>query len=90
MVRNASHQQRSRDHFPVAYARLRHVPHPGRPPLIIYGGTDDLLTFRDQEILADRIPGAILKVYPDAGHLVLWEHPARVAADVAAFLRALA
>lgn len=49
------------------------------PTLIIYGGTDDLLTFRDQEILADRIPGAILKVYPDAGHLVLWEHPARVA-----------
>lgn len=60
------------------------------PTLIIYGEKDDLLTLRDQEILADRIPGAILKVYPDAGHLVLWEHPARVAADAAAFLHALA
>jgi rifampin ADP-ribosylating transferase len=59
------------------------------PTLIIYGGRDDLLPLQDQEILAERIPGAVLKVYPDAGHLVLWEHPERVAADAAAFLDAL-
>ena len=59
------------------------------PTLIIYGGRDDLLPLQDQETLAERIPGAVLKVYPDAGHLVLWEHPDRVAADAAAFLRAL-
>lgn len=35
------------------------------PTLIIYGGKDELLTLRDQKILADWIPGAILKVYPD-------------------------
>lgn len=59
------------------------------PTLIIYGGRDDLLPLQDQEVLAARIPGAVLKVYPDAGHLVLWEHPDRVAADAAAFLHAL-
>ncbi|MEV7571487.1 alpha/beta hydrolase [Pseudarthrobacter sp. NPDC089323] len=59
------------------------------PTLIIYGGRDDLLPLQDQEILAERIPGAVLKVYADAGHLVLWEHPDRVAADAAAFLHAL-
>nr|WP_235046945.1 alpha/beta hydrolase [Arthrobacter nitrophenolicus] len=59
------------------------------PTLIIYGGRDDLLPLQDQEVLAARIPGAVLKVYPDAGHLVLWEHPDRVAADATAFLRAL-
>lgn len=56
------------------------------PTLIIYGGEDDLLPHRDQEVLAARIPGPVLKVYPDAGHLVLWEHPERVAADTVAFL----
>ena len=60
------------------------------PTLIIYGEKDNLLTLRDQKLLADRIPGATLRLYPDAGHLVLWEQPARVAADAAAFLHALA
>ena len=59
------------------------------PTLIIYGRKDDLLPLADQEVLAARIPGAVLKVYPDAGHLILWEHPDRVAADAAAFLRPL-
>lgn len=34
-----------------------------------------------------RIDGSVLKVYPDVGHLVLWECPERVAEDAAAFLR---
>lgn len=59
------------------------------PTLIIYGRRDDLLPLHDQEVLASRIPGGTLKVYPDAGHLVLWEHPDRVAADTAAFLHSL-
>jgi rifampin ADP-ribosylating transferase len=59
------------------------------PTLVLYGGRDDLLPLQDQETLAERIPGAVLKVYPDAGHLVLWEHPDRVAADASAFLHTL-
>lgn len=39
--------------------------------------------------MAARIPGAVLKVYPDAAHLVLWGRPERVAEDITAFLRTL-
>jgi len=48
-----------------------------------------LLTRGDQETLAARIPGSVLKVYPDVAHLVLWECPERVAEDTTAFLASL-
>ncbi|WP_045730257.1 alpha/beta fold hydrolase [Pseudarthrobacter chlorophenolicus] len=56
------------------------------PTLILWGGQDNLLPRTDQKRLAGRIPGAVLKVYPDVAHLVLWECPERVAADVIGFL----
>lgn len=59
------------------------------PTLILYGARDDLLSRRDQEVMAARIADSTLTVYPDTGHLVLWECPHRVSADVAAFLNAL-
>jgi rifampin ADP-ribosylating transferase len=55
--------------------------------LILYGGQDTLLPRADQTKLAARIPGADLKIYPDVGHVVLWECPDLVAEDVRAFLR---
>lgn len=54
--------------------------------LVIYGGRDDLLERSEEEALARAIPGARLVVYEDTGHLVLWEHPKRVARDTLAFL----
>ncbi len=39
--------------------------------------------------MAAAIPGARLVTYAGTGHLVLWEQPARVAADVASFVAAL-
>ena len=56
------------------------------PTLILYGGQDSLLPRRDQEALAARIAGSVLKVYPDVAHAVLWECPERVAEDATAFL----
>jgi rifampin ADP-ribosylating transferase len=56
------------------------------PTLILWGGQDNLLPRKDQEAPAGRIPGAVLKVYPDVAHLVLWECPERVAADIIGFL----
>ncbi|OFI37283.1 alpha/beta hydrolase [Arthrobacter sp. SW1] len=56
------------------------------PTLILWGAHDALLPRRHQETLAARIPEAQLKVYEGTGHLVLWECPERVAADVAEFL----
>ncbi|MBJ2120545.1 alpha/beta hydrolase [Arthrobacter sp. MSA 4-2] len=56
------------------------------PTLILWGDRDGVLPRRDQEALAARITGAVLKVYPDVGHLVLWECPDQVAGDMRAFL----
>lgn len=60
------------------------------PTLILWGAQDNLLPRSDQEALAARIPGAVLKVYPDVAHMVLWECPERVAEDAAAFLASCA
>ena len=40
----------------------------------------------DSLVLAREIPGAQLLIYPDAGHGLLFQDPARFAADVSAFL----
>lgn len=59
------------------------------PTLILWGAHDSVLPRRHQEALAARIPGAVLKVYPGVGHLVLWECPDRVAVDSTEFLSSL-
>lgn len=56
------------------------------PTLIVWGDRDELLPRRQQEQLAAAITGSRLVVYPDTGHLVLWEQPERVARDVTSFL----
>jgi len=59
------------------------------PTLILWGDRDGLLTREDQDDLAARIPGSRLFVYEGVGHLVLWEQPGRVAADIVSFLQKL-
>ena len=59
------------------------------PTLVLWGGHDHLLSLADEQALAARIAGSVLKVYPDTGHLVLWECPERVAADTTDFLRSV-
>jgi rifampin ADP-ribosylating transferase len=56
------------------------------PTLILWGAEDGLLPREQQEVLAARIKGSVLKVYPGVAHLVLWECPEWVAADTMAFL----
>jgi pimeloyl-ACP methyl ester carboxylesterase len=59
------------------------------PTIIIWGDGDELLTHGDQAHLARAIPGSRLLVYRDTGHLVLWEQPERLAADLTAFVDGL-
>jgi rifampin ADP-ribosylating transferase len=59
------------------------------PTMIIWGARDELLIREDQKALSAAIPGSRLLVYEDTGHLVLWEQPERVAADLVAFIAAL-
>jgi rifampin ADP-ribosylating transferase len=58
------------------------------PTLILWGAADGLLSGADERALADAIPGSRLIVYENTGHLVLWERPDRVAADLIDFLLA--
>jgi non-heme chloroperoxidase len=60
------------------------------PTLIVWGDQDTILPRDDQEALAAAIPGSRLIVYPGAGHAFYWEEPDRVAADLAAFVQAVA
>jgi rifampin ADP-ribosylating transferase len=55
------------------------------PTLILWGDCDELLPRADQDHLAMVIPGSRLVIYEGTGHLVLWEQPDRVAADLADF-----
>ena len=59
------------------------------PTLIVRGGRDELLSRADSDALAAAIPGSQLIVYPDTGHLVLWEEPSRIASDLATFVARL-
>lgn len=50
-------------------------------PTSVVAGSHDLLTpLADNELLAREIPGASLEVIEDAGHMIIWESAARIAA----------
>jgi pimeloyl-ACP methyl ester carboxylesterase len=61
-----------------------------RAPTLVLCGTEDRLTPpKYAELLRDRIPGARLELVPGAGHMVMLEAPARVAAAIGGFLSSL-
>jgi rifampin ADP-ribosylating transferase len=60
------------------------------PTLVISGGRDGLLGRAQTDALLAAVPDAQWIEYEDTGHLVLEEQPARLAADVVAFLAGLA
>lgn len=55
------------------------------PTLVVVGGQDAMLGSAEAAALAEAIPGARVVEYPEAGHLVHWEQPERLAQDIAAF-----
>lgn len=57
------------------------------PTVALWGDRDEVLTRAEQERLVGAVPGARLVVYEGTGHLVLWEEPERVAADLVALAR---
>lgn len=63
--------------------RLREI---ACPTLVLWGEHDQTFGPDEQERLVSGIPGAAFLAYADAGHSPHWEHPERVARDLAAFL----
>ena len=56
------------------------------PVFVANGDSDPMILPRYSYLLAGLIPGARLKIYPDAAHGFLFQHHAEFAADVDAFL----
>jgi len=56
------------------------------PTLVLAGGLDRGCPPSHNKIIADGIPGAVLKIYEEAGHGVLYQRYTSAADDVAAFI----
>jgi pimeloyl-ACP methyl ester carboxylesterase len=57
-----------------------------QPALVLCGADDQLTPLRYSKLLAGTIPNARLEIIPDAGHMVMLEKPAEVAALLSDFL----
>jgi pimeloyl-ACP methyl ester carboxylesterase len=60
------------------------------PTLLLHGGRDRIIDAAEQQAMADWIPQVRRVVLPEAGHLVLWEEPDRIASELIDFLTAIA
>ena len=56
--------------------------------LVLQGRADTVVDPRNARLLADRIPGAELVIFPELGHLLFWEDPDGFADATASFLLA--
>jgi pimeloyl-ACP methyl ester carboxylesterase len=56
------------------------------PTLVLHGTADNVVDWRNAQLLADAIPNARLELFEGAGHLFFWERPERVAAVLTEFL----
>jgi pimeloyl-ACP methyl ester carboxylesterase len=68
------------------HALLERVSAIENPVFVANGDSDPMILPRYSCLLAGLIPGARLKIYPDAAHGFLFQHHAEFAADVEAFL----
>ena len=56
--------------------------------LVLQGAADTVVDPRNGRLLASRIPGAQLVIFPELGHLLFWQEPAGFADVVTTFLLA--
>jgi 3-oxoadipate enol-lactonase len=54
--------------------------------LVVQGTADTVVDPANGKLLADRIPGARLLIFPDLGHLLFWQDPQGFATAVISFL----
>src|SRR3954452_19560796 len=57
-----------------------------QPTLVANGDNDTMMHTQNSHLLAERLPNARLRIYPDAGHGFLNQYPEPFADDVHAFL----
>jgi 3-oxoadipate enol-lactonase len=66
-----------------SYSRLRRIQ---VPTLIVHGDSDLLIPPKNAEILARRIPGARMRIIPDAGHIFTTDQPGAASGLLIEFL----
>jgi pimeloyl-ACP methyl ester carboxylesterase len=74
-------------HAGITFDAYDRLPEIAAPSLVLHGGADTVIDSRNGELLADRIHGAHLRLFPDRGHLLVWEEADLVAQIVSDFLR---
>lgn len=57
-----------------------------QPTLVANGDNDMMIPTINSQLLADRLPNARLRIYPDAAHGFLFQYPRRFAGLVSEFL----
>jgi pimeloyl-ACP methyl ester carboxylesterase len=57
------------------------------PTLILQGTGDNVIDPRNADLLSERIPGARVELFPDRGHLLVWEEGPAIAETVKEFLQ---
>ncbi len=71
------------------FDEISSLPQINQPTLILCGQEDRLTPLRYSQYLADHIPMAELKTFPNAGHMVMLEKPLAVASTLNDFLAAI-
>jgi pimeloyl-ACP methyl ester carboxylesterase len=66
--------------------RLNRLAAITQPVLVANGDNDRMVPTENTHLLAQHLPNATLRIYPDAGHGFLCQYPAEFAAEVNAFL----
>ena len=67
-------------------SRLNRLAGITQPVLVANGDNDRMVPTKNSYLLAERLPSARLKIYPDAGHGFLFQYPAEFAGEVERFL----
>ena len=67
-------------------SRLNRLAGIRQPALVANGDSDRMVPTQNSYLLAEHLPNARLKIYPDAAHGFLFQHPVEFATDVRAFL----
>jgi pimeloyl-ACP methyl ester carboxylesterase len=57
-----------------------------QPVLVANGDNDRMIPTENSRLLAERLPNARLRIYPDAGHGFLFQYPVEFAGEIEAFL----
>jgi pimeloyl-ACP methyl ester carboxylesterase len=67
--------------------RLNRLAGITQPVLVANGDNDRMVGTKNSYLLAERLPNARLKIYPDAAHAFLFQYPVEFAGEVDRFLK---